>query len=342
MKLRLLLILCSFILGISLQVAAEDVKITIKAENTSCQDNSCLWVKFKNSKDWMPLTAAIEGFAYEEGYQYNLIVDRNKPKNEKDINKHTYKLVKIISKTMVVLPPHQSYTQIIDKKWYLSYFHEQDISNQGMYMQLDAQNNRIALFGGCNNYYGRYTTNHKTMDFGPMAGTKKACPSGGEVEQHFSNAFSNKHLNFVLSDGYLLLYNNGRHVMSFSETPVLKELEYLSQYDWKLYKIYDTLMTNKRIRTFISFDQHNNNIYGFDGCNHISGKTEIFKNTIRFTNTMTTMKACMDKDVLDISRLYGQLLNDEMLTYALTDDKLIFYSGGKPFLTFIQKAKGKK
>lgn len=345
MKFTSILLAIGLTVNSGIQAFAEHIKVIVKEQKTACfsdQEQECLWVKLNNYKDWSTLYAPIEGFDYEEGYRYELLVDRTKAKGTNDINRHTYKLVKVVSRELVATPAHRSFDSIQNVKWYLTYFSEQDVSDQGLYMTLDGPASRILLFGGCNNYFGAFTVNYKTLNVGPVAGTMMACTNKMDLESRFRNAFSDNHLTYELSGNYLLFYRNGRHVMSFSRQPASREFDYLSSYDWALYKYDTTLMTISSLYSYITFDKNTSQIYGYDGCNHFSGHMEMFKNTMKFSGVTSTMKGCVDLIVNDIANHYARLLNTQNLTYTLENDRLMFYSGEKHLMTFQRKTKKTK
>lgn len=321
---------------------ADTIKIIVKEEKTTCynkQETSCYWVKFNNNKDWSTLAATIEGFEYEEGYRYKLLVDRTKPKGTTNIDDFSYKLISVVSKEIVASPPHESFEAIKNIKWHLTYFNEQDISNQAMSMTLNADRNRIYLDGGCNNYFGAFTINSRTLNIGMIAGTRKACDQKMELENNYIAAFANQHLRYELTDVYLLIFKNNKHVMTFAKQLENKEYDYLAKYDWKLYKYDTTLMTIRFLNSFISFNKAEHTINGFDGCNSFGGNVEIIKNTIKFNNIISTMRGCIDEVVNDISNNYARMFNTENLTFELIDNRLYINSGEKTLMIFERREK---
>ncbi|GAB3274809.1 hypothetical protein GCM10027347_47930 [Larkinella harenae] len=62
----------------------------------------CLWVKMEDEANWSNHYFGIEGFTYEEGYQYTLTVRRKHIKNPKaDGPSIRYILVNVVEKTKV-------------------------------------------------------------------------------------------------------------------------------------------------------------------------------------------------------------------------------------------------
>lgn len=63
---------------------------------------SCFLIKYKPTEEWQYFYSDIQGFHYEPGYEYLLLLQRTERKNiPQDASKYIYTLKKIISKTAV-------------------------------------------------------------------------------------------------------------------------------------------------------------------------------------------------------------------------------------------------
>lgn len=70
------------------------------ADCTGVAPMKCMQIKEEGAKDWTLMYASIEGFTYEEGYEYVVEVKREKLENvPADASSIKYTLVKEISKT---------------------------------------------------------------------------------------------------------------------------------------------------------------------------------------------------------------------------------------------------
>ncbi|QOG90671.1 DUF4377 domain-containing protein [Flavobacterium columnare] len=104
---RIILSTITFLL-ISCNTTNKDEKtIFIGAEtkpcNTGVMESQCLQVKWaKNKKDWEHFYSNIEGFKYEQGNEYELIIKEEKVENPPaDGSSIKYTLIKEISKNKV-------------------------------------------------------------------------------------------------------------------------------------------------------------------------------------------------------------------------------------------------
>lgn len=318
---------------------AEHIRMAVKENTVACygNDDGCLLVKTGKALDWSSLATPIKGFKYEEGYRYVIIVDKKLKKGSK--SEYEYKFVKLLKQEAMAMPAAASYEHIVNKKWHLTYFKEQDVASEGMTMQL--ADGRINLRGLCNNYGTRYTVSGQTLSTGITTGTMKSCGNKDDIESKYIKAFDSKHLTYALNDDMLLLYNKSEHIMTFSAHLENREVDQLAKYDWKVYKIDSTLMTNKNIRTNLSFDPTTNKVYGNDGCNSFFGTFDIVKNAITFDQMGTTMMACLDQERNQVSNKFQKLFQNKNLTFSFIENRLYFYNEGKAVMIFDKKEKEK-
>jgi heat shock protein HslJ len=53
------------------------------------------------------------------------------------------------------------------------------------FLRMQAAARRVSGYGGCNRITGAYTLDRTSLRFGPAAGTRMACPTGGDIEAAF-------------------------------------------------------------------------------------------------------------------------------------------------------------
>ena len=145
----------------------------------------CMLIKGKIVDEWTTFYDQIEGFEYEEGYEYLLNVKIKTIKNPPaDGSNLKYTLVEVFEKK-------KTDKQItLNNKWKV-------ISMQGIddlqirpTIQFDADEKKISGFAGCNNYFGSYDPESIQLDFSKMGMTRKMCPDM-TVESAFTNHLRN-------------------------------------------------------------------------------------------------------------------------------------------------------
>ena len=83
-------------------------------------------------------------------------------------------------------------------------------------MQLDS--GKVKGFGGCNNYFGAYSSENKSIHFSGIASTKMFCLHGAAVEDAFFKALSAAD-NYQISSGRLELLKGTEVLAGFEVGP---------------------------------------------------------------------------------------------------------------------------
>jgi len=113
MKMKILIAICftaMILSACSTNKKTTEKTIVISSETKPCSDGvkqkDCLQVKWtKDQTDWELFNNEIEGFTYEKGNEYELVVSEEKVKNSSaDTSSIKYKLVKEVSKKKVNTP----------------------------------------------------------------------------------------------------------------------------------------------------------------------------------------------------------------------------------------------
>ena len=69
--------------------------------------------------------------------------------------------------------------------------------------------------GACNNFFGSYTLNGRTIKFGEIGSTRMMCAEGMELEQSYFSVLSGE-LRGLFSEGQLILSRDGGNRLVFS------------------------------------------------------------------------------------------------------------------------------
>jgi len=152
----------------------------IASEKTDCVGSipmKCLVVNGEYFYD------SIEGFVFEDGHKYELLVERKERKNvPADANKYTYTLIKEVNKTAA--------SPLRSNGWY---WKETKYDN-GELVTANVPSDFLFTFmnGGtfsvttdCNNGTGNYEEGFKSLKFGAITSTKKACSTETQETEFF-------------------------------------------------------------------------------------------------------------------------------------------------------------
>ena len=142
---------------------------------------SCMLVKENPEDDWTYFYDQIEGFQYEEGFTYELLVDIIPVKNPAaDASSLKYELKNVISKI-----PSVDQSDLF-KEWTVIKMKGIDNLSSSPTLLFQEDSSTIAGFAGCNNYFSSFILSNNTLSFENTGSTRKMCPDMS-VENVFFN-----------------------------------------------------------------------------------------------------------------------------------------------------------
>lgn len=317
-------------------VLAAKITMYVKESTLKCvgSNNQCLMVRYSTQSAWEMLPEAIEGFQHEEGYRYQLLVDKVKRKNQ---NSYRYKLIKIVSSNLMKSKKDPNFTYVKSQEWHLLSFENKDLAVSNILLRFDSMRPQIFLKGDCNNYFGTYTLQDQNITFGPLAGTRKAC---GEQthDQALINKLSSKTITYVIEKNKLTLYHNQQKIAVFVNKNYSGIITYLAKYTWKLATLNGKEVTSIS-RPTIQFDAEENTVSGFSGCNNYGGNVLFSTNGISFDKIISTMRGCLDKDQVEMEAAMHKMFNDKDLTMDVADQALNIYKNNQLIMMFVRGLK---
>jgi ecotin len=188
--------------------------IIISADTAPCQAGvllkDCMLLKYsKYQKEWSNFYDVIEGFEYEKGNEYEIVVKEQKISNPPaDASNLKYTLVKILSKKKVNAA-NVGNKSIEDKRWKLVELNGQAIKGdkETHYLIFHSKENKIEAKVNCNVLqFGYQLKNQFRLIVSPGISTMMACPDHLEDEfKEVLNAVDN-----VSYKGNQLSINKGR------------------------------------------------------------------------------------------------------------------------------------
>lgn len=215
--------------------------------------------------------------------------------------------------------------------WVLETLEGQQINNSGnskeIGFKLDAENNRVTGFTGCNNIMGEYVLEEgNRIRFLALGTTRMACPDLSFNESDLMKVFSEAD-NYSINGDRLEL-NVGKSAPLAVFRKAKTSLEPIEEKYWKLKTLEGkevVMGENQEREVYFILKTHLNRVTGFAGCNTISGTYTLEKgDRIKFSHLATTMKACPDVDFKEHEFLKIFEIADN---YRITDDKLELYVG---------------
>lgn len=216
---------------------------------------------------------------------------------------------------------------IENTKWVITTLEGKDVAgrkNDGepIYFTLNSEDHRVNGFSGCNTFMGTYKIEDgNRISFSQMAMTRMACPEGDIKESEIISIFENAD-NFTISDGKLALNKARRAPLAEFKEAEEDTAPIVGKY-WKLKTLegQDVEMAeNQEREIYFTLNSEDQRVNGFAGCNTVSGSYTLEEgNRIRFSNMLTTLKACPDVNVNESEFLKIFELADN---YTIVDDVL--------------------
>ena len=169
----------------------------------------CIQIKEKASVPWRNYSDTIEGFNYEEGYEYKISVQPLQTKNTlSGLFEEKYKLVKVISKKKTSYNPAEKLT---GKKWVLRSMYDTNrtmtVHDTTAYIEFDLKAGKASGHAVCNTFTTEFTADAKSISITNIGQTKMACK--GEVLEKIIFDFCRKATTYTLADGMLTLLQPG-------------------------------------------------------------------------------------------------------------------------------------
>lgn len=180
--------------------------------NAGLMDKECYLIKKDKSQEkWEFMSDEIEGFQYEEGYEYEIMIRTEKIANPPmDASSLKYSLLKVISKTSS--PKGLS----LSNQWIISSFHDagdkSQVVSKDAYIIIDLSNNNFKGNGSCNKIAGNVQVTDDHIKFGKIISTKKACPNL-QQESKFVKALEQANT-YKIVGCELFLFDNNVKILS--------------------------------------------------------------------------------------------------------------------------------
>jgi heat shock protein HslJ len=150
----------------------------VNGKKTDCVNlgqNGCLEMQKgenKNPQNWAAFAEPIEGFTYEKGYVYKLLIneEQNLKNTPTDVFDKKYKLIRVIEKTYEP-------KLLLNDKWVLAKINTKTVTSTNLpTIEFNLDLRRMSANDGCNNFVGEIkSVIDNQIFFGNVIGTKKLC-----------------------------------------------------------------------------------------------------------------------------------------------------------------------
>ncbi len=148
----------------------------------------CMQVKESEDGEWTLFYSQIDGFDYEEGYNYTVRVSVTERENvPADASSLEYSLIELISKESAIpdrTPMPAARTDIYDQTWRLRSITEGGettrlTESQEVTLTINSENNGVSGKAACNNYFGGSVIDGTSMRVMKLGSSRKMCADEG-------------------------------------------------------------------------------------------------------------------------------------------------------------------
>lgn len=235
--------------------------------------------------------------------------------------------------------------QIGARQWKLVLLDGMTVSNSSAaYLELNADQRRFTGNAGCNRMFGAVSVRRDRVDFSNIGTTKMACSDRRtqRLESDFVQTLENAD-RFERRGNSLELYVRRRLVMKFialtkhrPEDPA-DEVR-LEDKKWLLVAIKGAPVSKLGRTAFVVFDKTKGSAGGNTGCNVFGGSYSAIGRTLKLTEVISTMRACIEDERMKIEREFLDGL-EKANRYEIQREKLMLYQNNRLLLTFEGEAK---
>lgn len=223
--------------------------------------------------------------------------------------------------------------QGVTKRWKLvevDGMNVRDASNA--YIEVSDDQTRFTGNTGCNRMFGGVEIQGRRVDFSNVGTTRMACvePRARRVETAFVKALENAD-RFRERGNLLELYDRSRVVARLSSPP--QQTVSLEDRKWVLDGAGKLGQT-----AFVVFDKKKQSAGGNSSCNVFGGNYTTKGESIKFTDIISTMRACVEDERMSIERDFMDGLQNAN-RYEIKGEKLMLYREKKLLLTFVGERK---
>ena len=224
-------------------------------------------------------------------------------------------------------------------RWNLIEINGKKLSDSKAFIELNEM--QVTGNAGCNRIFGKYEQKGKNIKFFGIGATKKFCAENGvmKTETELLNAL-NKASIFAAKGNTLSLYAKNRLVLKFrkaeTENSAGNSLIELEDKKWMLEATENSSAAN--LSAFLVFDKTKQNAGGNTGCNAFGAAYSANSEKIKFTEIISTFRACLEDEKMKIERefLNGLRASDN---FVIKNEKLYLYKGKNLLLSFSAASK---
>lgn len=221
-------------------------------------------------------------------------------------------------------------------RWELTHLNGKIVADSKAYIEFDESEQRITGTTGCNRMFGSYELTEGNFKVNGVGSTRMAClqPGKMETESAFLKALGEATI-LKRSGRNLTLYSGKARVLRFRAATTKATLVSvdLTSKKWLLKSVNGTTVNLGTEVPFLNFDSEKRSAGGNSGCNVFGGNYEADDSKIKFSQIISTMRACEFEGRMTIERGFLDGLQNAD-RFEIKDGKLFIFNGETLLLEF--------
>ncbi len=192
-----------------------------RASCTGVSPQMCFLMKNSPDGVWQYYHNEIEGFKYEEGYDYEILVNKKVIDNPPaDGPSFVYKLVNIVKKTPTMVISQSNRQKLDLKEYYLTRIRVNDKTEKFAFsskvnIKFILNDNTVTGMDGCNSFSGHVIINKDSISFLNFASSRMYCQEV-KADKIFYQLIG-KVSRYKVSGNFLKLYNGKKLLLEYSQ-----------------------------------------------------------------------------------------------------------------------------
>lgn len=287
---------------------------------TGVAPQMCLQVKESADADYLLFYSNIEGFEFEAGYEYELLVNKQTvPNPPADASAFRWTLVEVVSKT-----PVEPAAGLEGVTWELI-----AQADQNGFLTMTTAEATLALRdgeaggrGGCNLFFAPYVLEGNQLTFGPAGSTMMACdePAMAQEQALFAN-LERAATYQIVADQLHIFDEAGEIILAFrlqTPTPLTGTLWQATMVNNGQEAVVGVIEGTELTATF----QEDGTVFGTGGCNNFSGGYTVDGDQIAIDPLAMTMMFCEGVEGLMEQEAAFAAALESAATYTIQGDVL--------------------
>lgn len=233
-----------------------------------------------------------------------------------------------------------NFGELDSRRWSLTEIGGTRVESSNAFIEFNSAEKRFTGNAGCNQMFGKFETNGGEMNFSGIGTTRMFCSEEGvmKLESDFTKALE-KATRFEINGEVLNVFAGNDLILKFSG--ITKDPSgntssnnvTLEDRKWVLISVGDKAVSKIETSPFLIFNKQKLSVGGDTGCNSFGGSYKTEDNKISFIEIISTMRACIEDERMEIERGFlGGLQTANR--FEIKNGKLNLYQGERLLVIF--------